>query len=134
MTAHFVDALPLLKTSTAAENDWSQLDMTLCNRYPTVIGSNKIGSELTFRFEGTTLGLYFMMASDSGDIDYRIDNGEWKHLSTWDEYCLRFNRAQFQFLARDLNEGKHTLILRVSAEKNALSTGHWVRISAFGVC
>jgi hypothetical protein len=37
-------------------------------------------------------------------------------------------------LAQDLPEGKHTLTIRVSEEKNEQSNGRWVRIGAFGVC
>ena len=118
---------------TSVGVSWSNLFLHLCHRWPTVIGSNKPGAELTIRFTGSALGVYWMMSSDSGDIDYCIDGGEWKHMSSWDIYCLRFARAGFHMLARNLPEGEHTLTLRVSEQKNEQSTGHWVRIGAFGV-
>ncbi len=142
MSARFVDALPFVdgcaQPDTSRECGWTHLDMTLCNRYPTVIGSNKPGAELTIRFDTivdhSPLGIYWMMASDSGDIDYRIDNGDWQHMSSYDEYCARFDRANFHLLAHDLPVGIHTLTLHVSEQKNPDSAGHWVRIGAFGVC
>lgn len=138
MPARLVDALPLAdrraQPDSSIETDWAQLPLHLCGRWPTCIGSNRPGNELTFRFEGTQLGVYWMMSSDSGDIDYRIDDGEWLHKSSWDIYCLKFARANFHMLAADLPDGEHTLTLRISATHNEQSTGHWVRIGAFGVC
>lgn len=135
--ARLVDAWPLVEhraqPDTGAETDWSQLFLHLCFRWPTCIGANKPDSELTFEFEGSNLGVYWMMASDSGDIDYRIDNGDWQHKSSWDIYCPRFARANFHMLAQNLPEGRHTAIIRISETKNEQSAGRWVRIGAFGV-
>ncbi len=142
MSARFLDALPFAdgyaQPDTSREYSWTRLYMNLCNRYPTLIGANKIGAELTVPFNislnNSPLGVYWMMASDSGDIDYRIDDGEWKHFSSYDEYCLRFARANFHILAYNLPAGHHTLTLRVSEQKHPDSAGHWVRIGAFGIC
>ena len=138
IAARLIDAFPLVgdrvQPDTSIEADWSKLFLHLCFRWPTCIGANKPGSELKFEFEGKNLGIYWMMASDSGDIDYKIDDGDWKHQSSFDEYCTRFARACFHMLAQDLPEGKHTLTIRVSEEKNEQSNGRWVRIGAFGVC
>ena len=142
MSARFIDALPLVsgyaQPDTNREYAWIGLYMTLCNRYPTVIGANKIGAELTFSFEveldNSGLYVYWMMASDSGDIDYQVDGGEWKHFSSYDEYCARFARANFHCLERGLSKGGHTITLRLSKQKAPSSDGHWVRIAAFGAC
>lgn len=137
IAARLVDAYPLAENraqpDTAIETDWSKLFLHLCFRWPTCIGSNRPGSELKFEFEGRNLGVYWMMASDSGDIDYKIDDGEWQHKSSWDIYCLRFARANFHMLAQDLPDGKHTLTIRVSETNNEQSAGRWIRIGAFGV-
>ena len=137
IAARLVDAYPLAENraqpDTSPEVGWSRLFLHLCFRWPTCIGSNLPGAELTFEFEGSNLGVYWMMSSDSGDIDYKIDDGDWLHMSSWDIYCLRFARANFHMLAQNLPEGKHTLTLRVSEMKNEQSTGRWVRIGAFGV-
>ena len=137
LSARLIDAYPLTdlraQPDTSIEHGWSQLFFHLCGRWPTTIGANQPGAELSFEFEGSNLGVYWMMASDSGDIDYCIDGGEWQHMSSWDHYCLRFARANFHMLARDLPAGKHTAVLRVSDVKNEQSAGRWVRIGAFGV-
>ncbi|MBR6708039.1 MAG: SGNH/GDSL hydrolase family protein [Clostridia bacterium] len=142
MSARFLDALPYVsgyaQPDTQREYSWTGLYMNLCNRYPTVIGANKVGAELTVPFEITLdnspLGVYWMMASDSGDVDYRIDDGEWMHFSCYDEYCARFARANFHFIAHNLSAGSHTLTMRVSEQKHPDSDGRWIRIAAFGVC
>lgn len=142
MSARFIDALPLVsgyaQPDTNREYTWTGLYMTLCNRYPTVIGANKIGAEMTFNFEvnldNSGLYVYWMMASDSGDIDYQLDGGEWKHFSSYDEYCARFARANFHCLERGLSKGSHTVTLRLSEQKDPSSDGRWVRIGAFGAC
>lgn len=136
-TARLADAWPLAENraqpDTSVETDWSKLFLHLCFRWPTCIGANKPGSELKFEFEGKNLGIYWMMASDSGDIDYKIDNGDWQHKSSFDEYCPRFARANFHMLAQNLPEGQHIVTIRISETKDDRSTGRWVRIGAFGV-
>ena len=118
---------------TALERGWSKLFFHLCGRWPATIGANKPGSEFAIRFDGSNLGIYWMMASDSGDIEFSIDGGEWQRKSSFDEYCLRFARANFQMLAQGLPEGSHTVVIRVSETKDDRSTGRWVRIGAFGI-
>ena len=136
-SARLVDAFPLLdrraQPDTSVETDWSKLFLHLCFRWPTCIGANKPGAELKFEFDGSNLGVYWMMSSDSGDIDYQIDNGDWQHKSSFDEYCPRFARANFHMLAQNLPEGQHTITIRISETKDNRSAGRWVRIGAFGI-
>lgn len=139
MNARLIDAYPLgadwgRQPDTHLTVGWSKLLLSLCGRWPTTIGANLPGAELTFEFDGTSVGLYWMLAADSGDVEFSIDGGPWQRRSSWDKYCLDFSRAGLCLLARDLPEGRHILALRVLSEKNALSTGNWVRIAAFAVC
>ncbi len=139
LNARLIDArsLPLgrgAQPDTRIECDWSYLHLSLCGRWPLTIGASKPGAELAFDFEGSCVGLYWMLASDSGAIEYSIDGGEWQRRSSWDKYCLGFARAGLCLLARDLPEGQHTLTMRVLPESDEQSTGTWVRIGAFAVC
>ena len=145
VNAHLIDAYELAKTSNPAVNwdhiqpdtsvvrGWSQLYLNLCNRWPSTIGANRPGAEFTISFTGSNLGIYWMMSSDSGDIDYQIDGGAWQHKSSFDVYCLRFARANFHMLACGLENKQHTVVIRISETKNEQSIGHWVRIGAFGI-
>ena len=110
------------------------MEKSLCGRYPHYYEATAAGAELEFKFSGIRLGLYWMMAKDSGDIDYSIDGGEWKHASSWDFYCKNFDRAHRMMLTDDLERGEHILKLRVSDIKEEESEGHAIRIGTFLVC
>lgn len=127
--AHLVDA----KEVDFGEG-WTFVDKSLCERYPHYYEATAAGAELEFKFSGIRLGLYWMMAKDSGDIDYSIDGGEWKHASSWDFYCKNFDRAHRMMLTDDLKRGEHILKLRVSDIKEEESEGSAIRIGAFLVC
>lgn len=49
---------------------------SMCGRYPHMLEGLEPGTELTYTFEGTRIGLYWMMAEDSGDIWLSVDGGE----------------------------------------------------------
>lgn len=127
--AHLVDA----KNATFGEG-WSFEEKSLCDRYPTYFEATEPGAELEYSFKGIRIGLYWMMAKDSGNIEYSVDGGEWKEASSWDFYCKNFNRAHRMMLTDDMERGEHTLRLRVSKNKEDESEGYAIRIGAFLVC
>lgn len=109
---------------------WEFVDKSLCDRYPHYYEATA-GAELEFKFTGIRLGLYWMMAKDSGNIEYSVDGGEWKSATSWDFYCKNFNRAHRMMLTDDLERGEHILKLRVSNNKEEESEGYAIRIGAF---
>lgn len=136
--AQLCDALPLCAQSAQpdadAVQDWTKLAMTLSNRWPSAIGANKPGAVLEIPFSGTAIGLYYMIARDSGIAEWQIDGSDWHTLNTFDHYALSFDRAAFRVLADDLSQGEHTLTLRVANEKDERSNGYWLRLGAYGIC
>lgn len=127
--AHLVDA----KKAEFSEG-WRFVESSLCERYPHYYEALTPGAALEYNFTGIRIGLYWMMAKDSGDIEYSIDGGEWKSVSSWDFYCKNFDRAHRMMLSGDLERGVHMLKLRVSANKEEESEGYAIRIGAFLVC
>ncbi len=120
-----------MEDASAAHTDgFVMVEESLCGRYPHYMEGDA-GSFLTLEFFGDTIGVYWMMAKDSGMIEYRIDGGEWKKRSAWDTYCPRFSRAKDAILAADLEPQKHTLEIRVLSEKPEESEGCRIRIGAF---
>ena len=109
---------------------FTTVESSLCGRYPHYIEGGA-GAALTLEFFGDTVGVYWMMAKDSGRIEYSVDDGEWNCRSSWDHYCLRFNRAGSTILAAGLEPKMHTLRIRVSAEHDEQSEGSMIRIGAF---
>jgi lysophospholipase L1-like esterase len=121
----------LLDTWTLPEAaGWTKEEKTLAGRYPHLLAASAPGSELTIPFTGDVVGLYWLIAPDSGDIEWSLDGGPAKRLSSWDKYALKFTRAGSTLLADNLPPGPHTLKVRVLAEKNAESTGTAIRIGA----
>ena len=112
---------------------WTKTAQSLCGRYDNYIEATVPGSGFEYRFTGRCIGLYVMMAADSGDLYYRIDGGSEQMYRTWDGFCKRFNRAFGKILAKGLADGEHTLFVRVGAEKAEESLGTAVRIGAFMV-
>jgi hypothetical protein len=126
--AHMVDA-----SEATLGDGWSKVEQSLCGRYPQYIEASEAGAELTFTFVGKRIGLYYMIAPDSGNIEYRIDDKAPCTLCTWDEYAPKFSRAFHSELDTELDYGEHTLRIKVAADKAAESTGTVVRIGTFAV-
>jgi len=106
------------------------VEESLCRRYPHYLEGGA-GASLTLEFFGDTVGVYWMMAKDSGRIRWRIDGGEWSTRSAWDRYCLKFNRANSALLAADLEKKMHTLEIVVDSTHDEESEGCMIRIGAF---
>lgn len=123
----------LVDAVSARKKGWNTVEKDMCGRYPRYIEALDPGAELAFEFYGSVVGVYWMMASDSGDIVYSLDGGQPQKVSSWDEYCLGFNRAGSCILDSGLERGKHTLKITVSSEKAEKSQGNAVRIAAFTV-
>lgn len=113
------------------ENEgWQRTDDSLSGRYPHMLVTDTPGAQIRHRFSGTCAGVYWLIAPDSGDIYWHIDDQPPQRLSSWDEYALKYTRACYSMLASDLTEGEHVLTIRHAGEKQPQSTGTWVRIGA----
>ena len=122
--AQMVDALDV-----AAEG-WTRDDPALAKRFPHSISADKPGTELKFKFKGSAIGLFWIIAPDSGDIEWSIDGSAPKRASSWDSYALRFTRTNYVIFSDSLAASEHELTIRVLAEKKAESTGTWIRIGS----
>jgi sialidase-1 len=96
-----------------------------------VLAATQPGSELALDFEGTAVGIYTIVGFDAGKIEYAIDGGPVQVKDLFDHYCEVFHRPQHTLFATDLPAGKHTIVLRLSADRNPKSTGTAARILRF---
>ncbi len=126
-----VDNAAMVDAWTVDATGWIKEDQTLAGRFPHRLAAETPGTELHFRFQGTTVGAFWLVSPDSGMITYSIDDGPVKTQSVWDKYALQFTRSTAVTLADDLPAGEHVLHLKVSDKKPDQSTGTWVRIGAF---
>ncbi len=120
-----IDAWKLPDTS-----GWEKDPQPLGRHLPHRLIASRPGTELRIPFRGDAIGLYWLIAPDSGDIEWRIDDGPWKRASSWDKYALRFTRANYALLSDTLPPGEHYLTLRLLSDKNPESTGTFIRIGA----
>ncbi len=94
--------------------------------------SNVPGATLSFPFTGETIGLYWLVANDSGAIEYVIDDSQPAYVSAWDEYAARSSRAHYRILADKLASNRlHVLRLSISSSSDVQSNGSFLRIGAF---
>ena len=104
-----------------------------CNFAPPVdvLEATEPGSELSLDFRGTAVGIYTIVGFDAGKIEYSIDGNPFRTKDQFDVYCDQFHRPCYLIFDSNLPEGRHTLVLRVSANKNPKSIGTAVRILKF---
>jgi acyl-CoA thioesterase-1 len=121
----------MLDAVKTAETDFCREAISLCGRYTGYISSNVPGQAGKVEFDGTGIGVYWMIGADSGIMEYRIDGGKMQAKSSWDTYALRFDRCNHCMLASGLAKGRHTLEFKVSEDKDEGSLGHFLRIAAF---
>lgn len=121
----------LVNSWTYAAEDWLKEEHPMAGRYPVMLSGNKPGAALTIPFHGCVAGVYWLIAPDSGDIEWTIDGSDWETVSSWDEWALQFTRACYCLFDYDLPEGSHLLQIRIKAEHHNMSEGTWIRIGAF---
>jgi lysophospholipase L1-like esterase len=123
----------LIDASEITADGWIHDEPTEGKRFPHNLAANQPGTELKYKFKGTAVGVYWVIAPDSGDMEWSIDGGAPKRLSSWDSYALRYSRVNYKILDDALAQGEHELVLRVLPEKNAQSKGTWIRVGALMV-
>ncbi len=123
----------LVDASEAALDGFELVEKPMCWRYDHYVEALEPGASLEFSFTGRRVGLYLMLAVDSGDLLWSVEGSEEKPLRTWDHYCKSFNRAGGMGLTGDLEYGEHVLKLRVAETKSEESKGNAIRIGAFMV-
>lgn len=89
------------------------------------------GASLTLRFEGSAIGIFCVAGPSAGIIEYSIDDAPYKTLDTYTEWSSGLYIPWAYLLEDELPEGSHTLLLRMSGEKNPASKGHELQIRNF---
>ena len=119
-------------TCSAAPPEWRYENEPVGPYLQGRLTSNIPGAALKFPFSGDAIGIYWLVAADSGSIDYVIDDWESETVCAWDAYASRSSRAHYRILADHLDAGRpHILRLRVSSTSHVQSNGSYLRIGAF---
>lgn len=111
---------------------WSREAPPFREGWPNALAANSPeAAPLTFAFTGDTIGLYYLLGPDTGNLDYKIDGADWQALKPFDEFALQYARPQYRLLDDHLKPGDHTLTVRIRADKDARSKGTWTRLAFF---
>lgn len=111
---------------------WSKIDESLSTSgTDSYITARQVGAEIEYVFVGNIIGLYYESNPKSGDILYSIDGGAYKSLSTFDKYSYEFEHMCAVLLAKDLEDGQHTLKIKVASTKNEEAKDTLIRIGGF---
>lgn len=91
------------------------------------------GASLTFEFDGRRIGMYVMYSKDSGDFYWSIDGGQETLFRVWSPFNRRNDFLGGPLFGGELENGHHTLSIRVADSKADESDGKMIRIGAFMV-
>jgi hypothetical protein len=113
--------------------DWKALPGTCRRRFEneTLLCGDRPGAELTLPFSGTAIGAYVLAGPDAGTVTASIDGGEPKTVDLYHHFSRNLHYPRTVMFDADLEEGEHTLRLRIAESKNVDSRGHAVRILKF---
>lgn len=112
------------------QEPWEKDSSSLARRYPHMLVCGTPGAELQYKFKGGSIGLYWLIAPDSGDIEWSVDGSKARRQSSWDQHAMNFTRAGYCILDHHLDPGEHVLKIKVLQEKQSQSEGNWIRIGA----
>jgi sialidase-1 len=98
-----------------------------------VLESSVPGSLLTLGFEGRAIGLLVTSGPDAGIVEYSIDDSPFAKADQYTPWSKWLHLPWVVMLDDQLQDGKHRVTVRISAEKNPRSLGTACRIHQFVV-
>jgi sialidase-1 len=115
-------------------SSWKPQDKTETRKQyvdiPALIADTK-DALLKLSFTGNAVGICITSGPDAGIIEYRVDNKPFKRADLFTIWSKNLHLPWYLVLDDQLQNGKHTLQIRITAEKNPESTGHACRIMHF---
>jgi hypothetical protein len=91
------------------------------------LSCNIPGAEIVLPFKGRVVGYIFTLGPDTGNLDYKIDNGEYQTVAPYDAWS-QYYRIAYHICASNLANTNHTLTIRVRSDKDPASKGTYTRI------
>ena len=132
---HLAETAKLAKGWEMVEN-WKPTDgkHTRANygNVPMLVGNNQ-GGTIQFKFKGRAVGIAVAAGPDAGIIEFSVDGGDWQKLDLFTNWSRNIHLPWYYTLETGLDNKKHTLKVRLTDEKNKMSTGSACRIRYFFV-
>ena len=98
-----------------------------------ILEATNPGASLKLNFKGRAIGLFVTSGPDAGMLEYSIDGSDFKVIDQFTQWSKQLHLPWLILLDDELQDGKHTLILRVAQGKNQESKGNVCRIHQFVV-
>lgn len=96
-----------------------------------VLEATTTNATLTLEFTGNAVGIGIVSGPDTGEINYKINNGPWQKMDLYTQWSSGLHLPWYKLLAAGMKNKKHTLHLKISDSKNAKSKGNACRIVYF---
>jgi sialidase-1 len=93
--------------------------------------SEKPGAEMKLDFSGTAIGICIVSGPDAGMIEYSIDGEAFKKKDLYTQWSGELHLPWYLILNDELQDKKHSVIIRILSEKNNDSKGNACRILHF---
>lgn len=110
--------------------DWKSLKGGFRERFAdrNFLHATQPGATLSFRFSGRAVGAYVLAGPDAGQLEYRIDGGDWQSAELYHHYSKGLHYPRTVMFESDLAAGEHQVEIRVSQAHHAESQGTAARI------
>lgn len=92
-----------------------------------LIHSDQVGATLKLHFHGTAVGAFVLAGPDAGQVEVRIDNGEWQTVDLYHRFSRGLHYPRTVMFANTLPDAPHQLTLRIAPQDKA-ERGTAVRI------
>jgi lysophospholipase L1-like esterase len=89
------------------------------------------GAVATLAFEGNAVGLFVVSGPDAGQVEYRVDGGDWQVRELYTQWSGGLHLPWAVVLAAGLTDGRHQLEWRIAGNHDPRSKGGAVRIVHF---
>jgi sialidase-1 len=93
--------------------------------------AEKPDAELKLKFSGKAIGICIASGPDAGMIEYSVDGKKFKQVDLYTQWSGGLHLPWYIMLEDELKKKGHTLVIRISNEKNQKSKGNACRILHF---
>ena len=112
---------------------WKSLPGSCRTRFVSakMLSAEKPGAQLSLEFTGAAVGAYVLAGPDAGIVEASIDGGPFEKLDLFHRFSKGLHYPRTVIFADELADGKHTLVLRTTDQRNEASKGSAARILEF---
>ncbi len=113
--------------------DWKSLQGSVRSRHQNsqLITCTSPGSELSFSFTGSAVGIECVAGPDAGTLEYQIDAGNWKEINLSHRFSKGLHYPRTVLFEDQLEYKKHTMSVRLLSKESNYGLKPAVRILNF---